>query len=611
MIKNPEVGAAVAETEEFASGEQPLSPGQRELVELVYGRFEIWRDACKPYHDKAKVARAVLRMMDPQQDPEDAQVKTLQLQTLKSTFNFSVADQMDNMPEARMLPERPDLAEVAEDLTDVTTWVLAHNAFEAKHRARVEDCFGVGTAVMQIAWDPDMDYGEGNIAVLRWPVEAFLWDPAAETLQEARALYKVSWHPLSWYKQHYPDAYKYIGSEDGQFHGVGVPEAMEDARQGSDEEKAMLLEYWFRLYDAKNRRYTINVAYLAGGALLDYAENVYAHGLYPFVGDVYSKIEGAPVGDGMVDELVTMMRYINRYGAYIDMNLRMSAKGRLLADRNAGIDLDALADWSKDIVLGNRIDPSALQWLQTQPFTGMVTQQMIQLQTDLKQDSGQNQFTRGETTGGVTAASAISSLQEAGGKVSRLRTHGLNQGFKEIVEQIMWLISQFYNEERVVYITGRSDKANREVKISRKAIYGDKLPRGKALPPPPFSVQVQVQRRNPLRVQAQNELFMQMYSMAAQGGQLFPLSVLLELLQVDGKERILPVVRQSETFAQQMQELAAQNEQLTAENQQLQEGITNLQGLNQTYAKSMRKGMYPNAGPTDQPLPEVQAGITM
>ena len=99
--------------------------------------------------------------------------------------------------------------------------------------------------------------------------------------------------------------------------------------------------------------------------------------------------------------------------------------------------------------------------------------------------------------------------------------------------------------------------------------------------------------------------------MAAQGGQLFPLSVLLELLQVDGKERILPVVRQSETFAQQMQELAAQNEQLAAENQQLQEGITNLQGLNQTYAKSMRNGMYPNAGPTDQPLPEVQAGITM
>ena len=35
-----------------------------------------------------------------------------------------------------MLPERPDLAEVAEDLTDVTTWVLAHNAFLKRSTAR-------------------------------------------------------------------------------------------------------------------------------------------------------------------------------------------------------------------------------------------------------------------------------------------------------------------------------------------------------------------------------------------------------------------------------------------------------------------------------------------
>ena len=35
----------------------------------------------------------------------------------------------------------------------------------------------------------------------------------------------------------------------------------------------MLVEYWYRLYDAKKRRYTINVAYLAGGVLLEKAES--------------------------------------------------------------------------------------------------------------------------------------------------------------------------------------------------------------------------------------------------------------------------------------------------------------------------------------------------
>lgn len=584
---------------------QPLDQRQQALVKEAYERLSLWRDACQEVHDRAREARKILMLEDPQQDPPGAAVKTLQVQTLKSTFNGCVADQMDNMPEALMLPERPDLSPVAEDLTDVTRWVLTHNAYESLHRKRVEDCFCTGTAITQVAYDPDMDYGEGNIAILRWPIEAFLWDPAAEMLQDARALFKVSWHPMSWFEQHYPDEYTYIGSETGEFQGVGVPDAVDDATQPADEEKAMLVEYWYRLYDAKKRRYTISVAYLAGGALLDLAENVYDHGRYPFTVDVFTPIEGLPVGDGMVQELVPMMRYINRYAAYIDMNLRMSSKGRLLVDRNAGIDKDVLSDWSKDIIVGDRIDASAIQWLQTAPFTGMVTGQMLQLQTDLKQDSGQNQFTRGETAGGVTAASAISALQEAGGKITRLRTHVLNQGFRDIVEQVMWLISQFYDKKRVLYITGRQDKPEREVTLDAGKLYGGKRP-GKPLPPPPYSVQVQVQRRNPLRVQAQNELFMQMYSMSAQAQQYFPVSVLLELLQVDGKEKILPIVRQSEAQTQQMQQLAAQNEQLAAQNEQLTVSVQNLQGLNQKYATAMRRGMYPSADAgTDTALPEV------
>ncbi len=564
---------------------QELNTAQRALVTEAYERLALWRDACSGYHKKAKESRRILALDDPLQDAPGAAIKTLQLHTLKSTFNGCVADQIDNMPEAVMIPERPDVAQTAEELTDVTRWVFGHNNYEALHRKRVEDCFCTGTSVTQVAWDPDMDYGEGNIAILRWPVEAFLWDPAAENLQDARAVFKVSWHPMSWYEQHYPEQYSSIGSDEGEYSTIGVSDV---SNIQADEERAMLMEYWYRLFDAKKRRYTINVAYLAGGALLELSEDIYQHGRYPFKMDVFSRIEGTPVGEGMIQELAPMMRYINRYAAYIDMNLRMSAKGRLLVNRNAGIDVAVLADWEKDIIEADRIDTAALQWLQSQPFTGMVSNQMMQLQTDLKQDSGQNQFTRGETTGGVTAFGAINALQEAGGKITRLRTFSLNDGFREICEQVMWLISQFYDEKRVLYITGMKTEQPREVVLDTKKIYGKK-PSGKSLPPPPYTVQVQVQRRNPMRVQAQNDLFMQMYTMAAQAQQYFPISVLLELLQVDGKEKILPVIRQNESQAQQMQEMAAQNEQLAQENAQLQEGVGNLQALNQKITQTMRK----------------------
>lgn len=562
------------------------------LVEEAYGRLKIWRDGCREMHERAKEARNILLLQDPLLDGETKSrrkdKKTIQLQTLKSTFNNCVADQMDNMPEALMLPETKELETVAEDLTDVVRFVLALNNYESLHRRRVEDCFTTGTSVTQVAWDPDMDGGKGNVAVIRWPVEAFLWDPASECIQDARALFKVSWHPMSWFEQHYPDKYQKMGSDWSEYSDLGVPEKQEMDHPG-DEDRAMLLEYWYRIYDAKKRRYEINVAYLAGGVLLENSKNVYEHGMYPFVLDVYTPIEGLPVGDGLIQECAPMMRYVNRYASYIDMNLRMSSKGRLLVDRNAGLDKEALLDWETDVVEGDRIDPSALQWMQTQPFTGAATQQMLQLQTDIKQDSGQNQFTRGETAGGVTAASAISALQEAGGKITRLRTNVLNQGFKGIVEQIMWLISQYYDKNRTLFITGRDEQQQREVDASPVHLFG--VRRGQHLPPPPYTVQVQVQRRNPLRQQAQNELFMQAYSMAAQAGAPFPLSVLFRLLHVDGKERILPEIQAFENYQQQMQELVAQNQQLAA-------SVQNLQAVNEeaTADAGAAGGMMP-AGP--------------
>ena len=527
------------------------------LRDEAYARLRIFRDGCREMHERAREARRILLLQDPRQDAETASrrkdKRTLQLHTLKSTFNNCVADQMDNMPEALMLPETKELETVAEDLTDVVRCVLAQNGYESLHRRRVEDCFCTGTAVTQVAWDSDLDGGRGNVAIIRWPIESFLWDPAAENLQDGRAVFKVSWHPMSWFEQHYPEQYPYLGSDEGEYSGLGMPDAQHDSRP-ADEARAMLMEYWYRLYDPQLRRYTINVAYLAGGVLLSSHRNVYSHGLYPFVLDVYTPIEGMPVGDGMIQELAPMMRYVNRYASYIDMNLRMASKGRLLVDRNAGLDKEALLDWENDVVEGDRIDPSALQWMQTQPFSGLALQQLMQMQADIKQDSGQNQFARGETVGGVTAASAISALQEAGGKITRLRTHVFNQGFREMVLQMMWLISQFYDKRRMLFITGRLVDASPE-RLFGKTLDG-------AVPPPAYTVQVQIQRRNPLRQQMQNDLFLQAYRLSAEAGQYFPLSALFEILHVDGKDRILPLLKENELLPVELEARTGENEEL-------------------------------------------------
>lgn len=581
-----------------AVGDQQLNEAEKELLNTAYRRLEIWRNGCQKYHEAAKEARAIYRLADPRQDLPNtpAEQKTLQLQTLKSTVNNCIADQMDNMPEATMAPERPGLEDTATDLTDVVRFILDQNDYEAIHRRRVEDFFVTGSSVTQVCWDEDMDGGKGDVALIRWPLEAFLWDPFAETIQSARALMKVSWHPLGWFRDHYPEAGKYVTGEDQSHHAVGQHDAQLEAGD-DDEAQAMLVEYWYRTYDAKKSRYSINVAYMAGGALLDSFEDVYDHGMYPFIVDAMTPIEGLPVGEGLVMELAPMMRYVNRYAHYIDENLRMSSKNRALVRRNANLDVNALRNWQENIIQGDDISPDAVQWFQSKPLSGMAPQQMLQFQSDIKQDSGQNQFTRGETAGGVTAASAISALQEAGGKITRLRTAVLNQGFKDMVEQVMWLVSQFYGDKKARMITGRDGKP-REVDMSAKHLMGDgKANKGK-LPAPPYHVQIQISRRNPLRVQAQNELFIQAYTMAAQAGQQFPLSMLFELLQVDGKDRIMPVLQSLDQTQALMQQLTQENEMLKGQMQSLQQVVSD-QG------QAIRHGMYAQAGATDRPLPEV------
>ena len=584
MSKKIELNAPDEELEQVLAdlglGEQPLTDDEKQLLELIYTRLEIFRQKNKADHQEAMECRQILHMKDPEQDDEQTVKRTgketLQLQTLKSTINNVVADQMLSMPEAKLLPETADKQAEADDIQDLVHYVVyVVNDFEHTHYRRCEDFYGTGTAVTQTAWDADMNYGKGDIAIIRWPIEAFLFDPLADNIQDCRAVMKVSWHAIAWYREHFPDKWKWVNVDQNSYDNVGKTEGQLEAEHADDDERALLIEYWWRTYNAKTHRYSINVAYAAGHCLLDVTTDVYAHGMYPFTIDVHDSKEGKLTGDGLVRELVNMMRYINRYASYADLNARKSAHGRLIVNRQAGVDMDALHDLENEIIEADRVDATAMQWMQSQPFTPVILNLMTMFQSDLKADSGANQFTRGETTGGIVSGKAINSLIQAGGKISSMRTEQLKYGFKNIVEQIIWLMAQFYDDKRKVMVTGR--KGKRVIDTSK--LFGKKL-KG-AVEPPPYTVQIEISSRDPQRVANENQMYMEAYTMAAQTNNPMKLSDLFKILNLDGKDKILPVIQESEHFAemlaqmqQQLEQASADNEALKEENQSLRSKVT-------------------------------------
>ncbi len=559
------------------AGEQPLSDDERALVDLAYSRLTYFELKNRPYHSEAKGAREVYRLRDPMQDaaiedsPEyivdedtgeetvlngnqNRDKRTLQLQTLKSTINQCVADQMLSIPQAKLLPETPQQQNVADALQDALHHIIYEvNRYTRLYRRRVEDFYITGSCLIETGWDENASAGKGDVAIARWPIEAFCWDPGAEDLQDARALIKVSWHPLSWYKARYPETGKYVQGEDASMSDIGLPLTQIENSQ-DDEGRAMLLEYWYRTYS--NGRYHINVAHIAGHALLQTKENVYDHGMYPFVLDTNFTIEGQPVGDGLVGTLIPMMRYINRYTKYLDTNLRLSSKARILARRDAKIDLDALMNYDVDMIEADSIQRGAdYDFLENPPLNMMIVNQLRGMQAEMKEDSGANQATRGEPSASVTSGKMQQLLMQAGSKVGQMNSVFLNDGFSEMTWQVLCIIMQKYNNSRLNAITGRKDIFDffdGDINLLQ------------------YTVQVEVQQKDPQRIQAQNQMFVDMYTMAAQAQQYFPVSALIQLMNIDGKDKILPVIQEMEAKADQLKQLGQQNTQLIEQLTQMQ-----------------------------------------
>ena len=606
---------------------QALSAEDEAILKQGLSLFEEFRGKHRNVHEQARLCRRLRALQD-----DTLPRETPRLNTLNATVDNVVADQMDNLPEAKMMPERPELQESADILTDVVRYALYQSAFDEQYAQLMEDCAVTGSGVLQIFWDEELDDGRGMARCERWDMESFYPDPMFSDIQEGRAVFKTAFYPREWYEQHYPEKARYIGGDT-----YWEPRAGYTPEGGAP---ILLIEYWWRTYDKRAKRYSVHMAQIAGGALLYRShESVYSHGRYPFVLFRYRRQQESAFGIGLMDDYADQWRATCRYAGYIDENARASSRQRFIYREDSGLDGKALADWSRDFI-GARgaIDEGALRSFQAAPLNPQIMNFMAYLVDTMKQDSGQNQFSRGEAGLGVTAASAIQALQEAGGKITRLHTAGYMESFRQAVEQMIYVLSDRITEERVIMVAGQDSAGTlrpRHVKLlparpslpeagmpgqampamgapggAEAGMPGQAMPAmgagqdgamgalaglngggaeadiaaalqralggaeagmaamgtGRAIERPPYNVRVQIQRRSPLQIQANNEFVLQVAQICGQAGQPLPPLAVVSLLQgIDNKQEVLSALREADQTRTQMQQLQGAVEQLQAQ----------------------------------------------
>ena len=562
-------------------GEQPLSEDEKALVRRAYTLYDKFRGDLREAHEEMRKAR-MMRQLE-----QDNQSWTApQSNTLNSCIDNVIADQIDNMPEARMYPERQETAQSAEEMTDVVSFVLYQAGWPGKYQQLMEDAVVTGTGVAQVVWNDEMLEGDGLPDITVWHPEDFFPDPQYENLQDGRGCFKATRTTVAWVEEHYPNARGYVKAEttreaEATYGSIQAPDGDRDTE---------LLEFWYKRYDAKKKKTRVHMALMAGHALLysteldygverkgEFKEGVYAHGLYPFTMYKYRNVWRKPFGSGLIHDYRTQQEAIDRYQKYIDDNARHSSIQRYFIRKGSGIDASQVADLANVFIEWEGDDiRNVLQSTQASPINGQVYQMMQYLSDTMKQDCGQNQFSRGEGGLGVTAASAIEMLQNAGGKITRWHTEGFKDAFREMIEQLLWVLSEYMEPGRTLRIVGGWDTTGamkeRLVTLIATAREGD------ALPKPAYTVRVQVQRNNPGWIQEENNFVLQMAQICGQYGQPMSPEIVVSLLQgYPNKSAVLRAVQENSQIHVQMQQMQAQITQLDAQLKQQQQ--TNMQIL--------------------------------
>jgi hypothetical protein len=177
----------------------------------------------------------------------------------------------------------------------------------------------------------------------------------------------------------------------------------------------------------------------------------YQHGEYPFV-----KFEHIPTGkyyaESVIVDLAKLQREYNRTRSQIIESKNRMAKLQLVAPEGS-VDPSKMTTEPGQVIL-YKPGFAPPQPLPVQGLPAYVMQELERILMDMEDISSQHQVSKGNVPPGVTAATAISYLQEKDDSVLSHTYSSVEEGMEKLARQVLTLAVQFWNVPRVIKVTG-------------------------------------------------------------------------------------------------------------------------------------------------------------
>ena len=458
------------------------------------------------------------------------------------------ADAMDNFPSPNILPREGSDKPQAQMLSAILPVILEQCDFEeVYHRVWDSKLIG-GTGIYGVFWDKDKLGGLGDVSVTKVDVLSLFWQSGITDIQQSKHVFHVALQDNEQLLNSYPELEGKLGAPTQEMSKYIYDDAVDTSDQ------TLVVDWYYK--KPRGGKTVLHYCKFVGDTVLYASENDpacaeigwYEHGQYPFVFDPLFRMEGSPCGFGYIDVGKSAQEFIDRGNQALLQNMLVNARPRYFIRADGAVNEAEFADVSKDLIhVDGNLGQDSVVPVRSTPLDSTYVVMINNKIQELKEVTGNRDVTSGGTSGGVTAASAIAAMQEAGSKLSRDSNKASYRVFRKVCLLIIELIRQFYDLHRCFRITG-PDGQESYVNFSNAAIapqpQGNTMGMEMGYRMPLFDVQVSAQKQSPYTKMSQNELALQFFGAGFFDPQRADQALAcLDMMDFDRKNMVMKAIR--------------------------------------------------------------------
>lgn len=403
-----------------------------------------------------------------------------------------VATQMDARPKIEYVPREPTDFELAQILTEVADSDWDRNNWLMELTAAVYDSRFYGTGFLEVGFDPEADLGAGAITLISKDLFYQFPDPNAQDVNK-KSRFHIEAEPMDveLIKKKHPKMAEYIKadlidlmSQDkmdlGQdrfrsYHSTNLGAMVDSVDQAGPSARDQALYITAYVLDDEYEEeesqkdlvdpsddpkveYTQKLKYpdgrkicMASGVLLDNGPLPYEDRKFPLSKATCYILPREFWGMGDIEQLESPQKTFNKLVSFALDVLTLMGNPVWVVDDTSGVDTDNLVN-RPGLVIEKAQGTEVIrqEGVQLQPF---VLQLIDRMKTWFDDVSGNNDVSRGATQDSVTAASAITALQEAAKTRVRQKSRNLDACLQDSGQMYAARVFQFYDSPRVFRIT--------------------------------------------------------------------------------------------------------------------------------------------------------------